>query len=112
LELFQQMQQEGVQPGPVTFAGFLNACASIVALEEGRDVHEQVIQSGCESNVFVGTSLVDMYVKCGSMEDALRVFNKLPSLNVVSWTAMLKDMPFMAMERKLLDILSECVKKV
>ncbi len=90
LELFQQMQREGVQPGPVTFAGVLNACASIVALEEGRDVHEQVIQSGCESNAFVGTSLVDMYVKCGSMEDALRVFNKLPSLNVVSWTAMLK----------------------
>jgi pentatricopeptide repeat protein len=90
LELFQQMQREGVQPGPVTFAGVLNACASIVALEKGRDVHEQVIRSGCESNAFVGTSLVDMYVKCGSMEDASRVFNKLPSLNVVSWTAMLK----------------------
>jgi pentatricopeptide repeat protein len=90
LELFQQMQLEGVQPGPVTFAGVLNACASIVALKKGRDVHEQVIRSGCESNAFVGTSLVDMYVKCGSMEDASRAFNKLPSLNVVSWTAMLK----------------------
>ncbi len=35
LELFQQMQQEGVQPNTITFVGFLNACASEAALEEG-----------------------------------------------------------------------------
>jgi pentatricopeptide repeat protein len=70
LELFQQMQQEQVQPMPVTFVGVLNACASVRALEEGRCVHEQFIQSGCKSDVFVENSLVDMYAKCGSMEDA------------------------------------------
>ncbi len=36
LKLFQQMQWEAVQPNPVTFVGVLNACASVVALEEGR----------------------------------------------------------------------------
>jgi pentatricopeptide repeat protein len=89
LELFQQMQQEGVQPNHVTFVGVLNACASVIALEEGRRVHQQIIQSGLESDVFVGSSLVDMYAKCGSIEDACRVFNKMPSRNVVTWTAML-----------------------
>ncbi len=89
LELFQQMQPEGVPPDPVTFVGILNACASLQALEEGRHTHEQIIQNSCESNVFVGSSLVDMYAKCGSMEEAWRVFNKLPSHDVVSWTAML-----------------------
>jgi pentatricopeptide repeat protein len=34
-------------------------------------------------------SLIDMYAKCGSMNDTWRVFNKMPSRNVVSWTAML-----------------------
>ncbi len=89
LELFQQMQQEDIWPDPVTFVGVLNACASVLALEEGRRAHEQIIQSGCESDVFVGSSLVDMYAKCGSMEDAQIVFNKMPSRNVVSWNAML-----------------------
>ncbi len=42
LELFQQMQQEGVQPNSVTFVGVLNACASVLALEVGRSVHEQI----------------------------------------------------------------------
>jgi hypothetical protein len=37
------MQQEGVQPNTVTFVGVLNACASIMALEEGRHAHEQII---------------------------------------------------------------------
>jgi pentatricopeptide repeat protein len=46
LELFEKMQQEGVQPDSVTFVGVLNACASILALEEGRCVHQDIIQSG------------------------------------------------------------------
>jgi pentatricopeptide repeat protein len=40
LELFQQIQQEGVRPNSVTIVGVLNACAGIVALEEGRCVHQ------------------------------------------------------------------------
>ncbi|KAH9542352.1 hypothetical protein CY35_13G000700 [Sphagnum magellanicum] len=84
LELFHQMQQKGVQPTPMTLIGVLNACASMFALQEGRCTHEQIIESGWESDVFVGSSLVDMYAKCGSMEDAERVFNKMLSRNVVT----------------------------
>ncbi|CAK9881683.1 unnamed protein product [Sphagnum jensenii] len=90
LELFQQMEQKGVEPDPVTFVGVLNACASVSALEEGRRIHQQIIQSGLESAVFVGSSLLDMYAKCGSIEDAQKVFNKMPMHDVVTWTAMLK----------------------
>ncbi len=89
LELFQNMQQEGVHPDSVTFVGVLNACASIMALEEGRRAHEQIIQSGCESDAFVGSSLIDMYAKCGSMEEASRVFNAMPSHDVSSRNALL-----------------------
>jgi pentatricopeptide repeat protein len=83
------MQQEGVQPNSVTFAGVLNACASVVALEDGRCVHQQIVECGWDSNVFVANSLVDMYAKCGSIEDALRVFNKMSFHDVVSWNAMI-----------------------
>ncbi|CAK9878571.1 unnamed protein product [Sphagnum jensenii] len=89
LELFQQMQLAGVELDPVTFVGVLNACASVVTLEEGRHAHEQIIQSGCESNVFVGSSLVNMYAKCGSLEDAQRVFNRMPVRDVVCCNAMI-----------------------
>jgi pentatricopeptide repeat protein len=89
LGLFRQMQSKGMSPDTFTFVPVLNACASLRALKEGRYVHERIIQSGCESDVFVRSSLIDMYAKCGSMEDAWRVFNRMPSRDVVTWTAML-----------------------
>ncbi|CAM6016945.1 unnamed protein product [Sphagnum balticum] len=83
------MRQAGMQPNSVTFAGVLNACASGVALEEGRSFHYQIIQSGLELDVLVGSSLVDIYAKCGSIQDSWRVFNKMPSQNVATWNAIL-----------------------
>jgi len=43
--------------------GVLNACANVVALEEGICVHEQILQNGLESDVFTRSSLVEMYAK-------------------------------------------------
>jgi pentatricopeptide repeat protein len=86
---FRQRQQEGVQPDSATFVGMLNACACVLALEEGRCAHEQITQSGCESNVFVGSSLVNMYAKCGSLEDAQRLFNRMPIHDVVCCNAII-----------------------
>ncbi len=89
MQLFEQMQREGVRPNKFTFVQVIKACAGLVRLEDGRLVHEQLIQSGCESNVFLENSMVDMYAKCGSIEDACRVFNKMPARDVVSWTVII-----------------------
>jgi len=82
-EVFQQMMGRGGAK-PCYFIGVLNACASIMALEEGRHVHEQIVQHGFESDVIVGSSLIDMYAKCGSIDHAQGPFNRMPSCNVVS----------------------------
>ncbi len=79
-----------MQPDSLSFVGVLKACANMVVIAEGRCVHQQIIQSGLESDVFVGSSLVDMYAKCGSMEDGWTAFNKMPSRNVVTWNAILR----------------------
>jgi len=51
-----------MNPNEFTFVEVIKACAGLVAPEDGKNVHEQIIQSGCESNVFVGCSLVNMYM--------------------------------------------------
>ncbi len=89
IELYQEMQQKGMSPDNFTFVPVLNACASLRALEVAKKVHEEIIQSGCEADVFVGSSLVDMYSKCWSIEDACKVFNNMPSRDVVTWNAMI-----------------------
>jgi hypothetical protein len=73
------------------------ACASVVALEDGRHAHEQIIESGWDSDVKVGT----------------RVFNKMPLRDVVSWNAILVGCAMHGhMVRQLLNTLNRCVKKV
>jgi hypothetical protein len=51
-----------MNPNEFTFVEVIKACVGLVAPEDGKNVHEQIIQSGCESNVFVGCSLVNMYM--------------------------------------------------
>ncbi len=68
----------------------IRAFAGLGAFEDSRLIHEQLIQiSGCKPDVFVGTNLIDMYAKCGSIEDAWRVFNKMPSQDVITWNNMI-----------------------
>jgi len=62
------MQPVAVRLGPVSFVGVLNACAGVLALEEGTCAHKQIIDSGWDLDVFVSNSLIDKHAKCGSME--------------------------------------------
>eukprot|EP01018_Ginkgo_biloba_P029528 Gb_22668 [translate_table: standard] len=89
LQLFYQMQRGGIKPTEVTFASVLRACASLTAMEQGKRVHNHIIKTGFEVNVFVGSALVYMYAKCGSIKDARHVFDKTPAQNVVTWNALI-----------------------
>lgn len=89
LEMFRQMQLTGVKANVITFASVLPACASLAALKQGKEAHEGIIRCKIEENDFVETALVDMYAKCGSIEDASKVFDKMSKQNVVSWNAMI-----------------------
>ncbi|KAJ7517806.1 hypothetical protein O6H91_21G040700 [Diphasiastrum complanatum] len=89
LALYEQMKLEGVQPSNVTFVLLLKACASLAALEQGKQLHSDIIKRGFQSDVIVGNTLVDMYAKCGRTKDALELFNNMSERNVVSWTAMI-----------------------
>ncbi|KAJ7546162.1 hypothetical protein O6H91_08G027800 [Diphasiastrum complanatum] len=89
LALYEQMKQEGVQPNNVTFVPLLKVCASLAALEQGKQLHSEIIKRGFQSDVVVGSTLVDMYAKCGCTEDARELFNNMSERDVVTWTAMI-----------------------
>ncbi|KAJ7569689.1 hypothetical protein O6H91_01G088800 [Diphasiastrum complanatum] len=89
LALYEQMKQEGVQPNNVTFVLLLKACASLAGLEQGRQLHSEIVKRGFQSDVVVGSTLVDMYAKCGCTEDARELFDNMSERDVVSWNAMI-----------------------
>jgi pentatricopeptide repeat protein len=88
-KLFDQMQQERVVPNRITYLSVLNACANPSNLEWGKKIHSHALGAGFVSDGSVGNALVNMYAKCGSMEDARRVFDGMVKRDVVSWTAMI-----------------------
>lgn len=89
LELFREMQSVGLKPNVNTFTSILPACTNLGALDQGKEIHEEVIRSGFQSNVFVESALVDIYAKCGVLMDARRLFDKMYQRNAVSWTAII-----------------------
>lgn len=88
-DLFARMIFEGIKPNKVIFLSVLKACASGGSLLEGRLVHDKSIRYGFESDLAIGNTLVVVYSKCGSLEEAERLFGTLTGRNVVSWCAMI-----------------------
>ncbi|OVA17991.1 Pentatricopeptide repeat [Macleaya cordata] len=76
LELFVEMENFGIKPDEVTLATVLSACARLGALDFGKRLHQQYIESGFYGhNPIVVTAIVDMYAKCGSIETAVNIFH-------------------------------------
>lgn len=89
LELYDRMRLDGFELDNFTFVPVLEACTDLEDLEAGQEVHVAVIDGGYEQDVVVGTALVNMYGKSGSLDDAMYVFNRMPEWNVVCWNAMI-----------------------
>ncbi|XP_020592293.1 putative pentatricopeptide repeat-containing protein At5g59200, chloroplastic [Phalaenopsis equestris] len=92
LKLYTVMQRSSIARTRSTFSALLRACASIGTLKQGMMLHAQLCKSPFYSNVYVGTSLVDMYAKCGSIVDAKPSFREIISPNVASWTALINGL--------------------
>ncbi|WOL11625.1 hypothetical protein Cni_G20389 [Canna indica] len=89
LSLYYQMLGCGLVPDNFTFPFVLKACSALSALESGREIHDLVVRNRWESDVFVGAALIDMYAKCGCVDDARGVFDRMPNRDVVLWNSMI-----------------------
>jgi pentatricopeptide repeat protein len=89
LNLFCQMQLTDVVPNEVTIVGVLQACAHLATLHQAKRIHGYIIRSEFDSNVYVATALIDMYAKCGRINIARQLFEKMSTRDVVTWNAMI-----------------------
>ncbi|XP_057848024.1 pentatricopeptide repeat-containing protein At2g33680 [Cryptomeria japonica] len=104
LRLFCEMKQAFTLPNQFTFAIILKACADSLFLELGKVVHANVITSQLDLDVPLWNALIDMYVNCGKIDDAFRVFNRMPERDLVSWNAILAGYVQNGYDKKALDL--------
>ncbi|GAY32528.1 hypothetical protein CUMW_273870 [Citrus unshiu] len=80
---------------PSTYADLIFVCSSLRSLQLGRKVHDNILSSKCQPDVVLHNHILNMYGKCGSLEDARMVFDEMPQRNVIespdlaSWNAII-----------------------
>lgn len=90
LLMYQNLQKLGFKPDDVTFVSILRACSCISALERGKLIHVDIVDSGLESLLFVRNALIDMYGKCGHLKDAYAVFRRsFLKIDIVTWNTLI-----------------------
>lgn len=89
LSLFFQMGSEGYQPNCFTFTSITAACANLTVLSCGQQVHGGIIRRGFDKSVPLINALIDMYAKCGNINDSHKLFCDMPQRDLVSWTTMM-----------------------
>ncbi|VVA11193.1 PREDICTED: pentatricopeptide, partial [Prunus dulcis] len=89
VDLFLQLEVSGIEPDAVTIASVLPACGDLSALLLGKRIHEYVERKRLRPNLLLENALIDMYAKCGCLQDAREVFDAMKFQDVVSWTSMM-----------------------
>ncbi|XP_009104399.1 pentatricopeptide repeat-containing protein At3g62890 [Brassica rapa] len=108
LGLFREMQLSKIRPNEFTLSAVLSACGRLGALEEGRWVHAYVDKYNVEIDVVLGTSLIDMYAKCGSLERAKLVFVSLGcKKDVKAYSAMMCCLAMHGLTEECFQLFSE-----
>jgi len=92
-ELFRGMLQvDNVKPNEYTLVSLLIACTELGSLNLGLRIHEFAVKNGFDLGVFLGTALIDMYSKCGSLKDAKRVFDSMDVKSTATWNSMITSL--------------------
>ncbi|CAN0924156.1 Pentatricopeptide repeat-containing protein At2g02750 [Linum grandiflorum] len=72
---FKKMQSSGTVPSLKSVTSLLRACASLLAMQHGREIHGYAIRTDLHTDVFMATALIDLYMKCGNFSWARRIFD-------------------------------------
>lgn len=111
LRVYGGMEMErSVDPDEVTMIGVVMACAQLEDLELGRKFHRYVRDRGLNMGVKLANALLDMYVKCGDLEKAKELFERIEEKTMVTWTTMVMGyakLGYLDVARRLFDAMPE-----
>ncbi|KAK9144132.1 hypothetical protein Sjap_004035 [Stephania japonica] len=110
LVIYCKMIGNGFQPDQGTFGSVISTCGALAMLGFGRAVHLSVIKTGFEQDKVVMSSLITMYSKCGSVNDAVLVFEGTGKQDTVTWNAMIAAKAYHGSAAEAFDLYSLMLK--
>ncbi|KAG8380207.1 hypothetical protein BUALT_Bualt07G0169400 [Buddleja alternifolia] len=92
VELLEVIQNEGLEVDLPRYMRLMKECGENEALSEAKSVHEHLLKSILQLEVKTYNKILEMYSKCGSMDDAFAVFDKMLKRNMTSWDIMISGL--------------------
>lgn len=90
VRMYNLMRRKGIGPVSFTFTALLKGCCGVVGVDLGRQIHGQVVRlGGFGFDLYVGNTLIDMYVRCECLDCARKVFDEMCDRDVISWTSLI-----------------------
>ncbi|KAF3448325.1 hypothetical protein FNV43_RR09038 [Rhamnella rubrinervis] len=89
LSFFLQLERSDISADSYSLTAALAACGQLSFLQLGKSIHSKVVKLGVESSIVASNCLIDMYGKCGSVDEAILVFNKMADRDTISWNSVI-----------------------
>ncbi|KAI8001073.1 Pentatricopeptide repeat-containing protein [Camellia lanceoleosa] len=101
--MFNRMRHKGIQPSSVTVLSLLSGVFDVTHVQY---VHACTIQYGFESDLALVNSMLNVYGKCGRVEDARDLFESMETRDVVSWNSLVSNYALVGNIREIFHLLS------
>lgn len=111
LVVFGQMQSDGVHLGKHVLPSVLTACAGLGALDQGKWIHKYAKRKNFKLESVLGTSLIDMYAKCGCLDMSWEVFKNMKYKELHSWNAMIGGLAIHGRGHDCIELLNKMSKE-
>lgn len=89
VELFDRMVKLGFQPDQLSVISVASALGQLVNITNGSEIHAYALKQGFGYSLEVGNALIDMYSKCGHINYAKAIFDRMHMRDHISWTTMI-----------------------
>ncbi|KAL7129277.1 hypothetical protein ABFS83_13G054800 [Erythranthe nasuta] len=106
---FLKMIRNGIRPNPLTLSSLLSASASLAFLSLGQQLHSLVFKMEAEHDLSIQNSLISMYTKCGTVNDAHKIFKSITTPNIISFNSMITGFSLNGFGGKALELFKQLV---
>ncbi|KAK2630935.1 hypothetical protein EUGRSUZ_L03691, partial [Eucalyptus grandis] len=107
LVLFQRTWHSCIAVDSTTLSILLKACGALTDLEQGRTIHCLCIKDGFYQDSFIESAIVDVYCKCGSINDAEKAYKNISRSNLVARNAMMMGYAQHGCDREVMELFHE-----
>lgn len=107
LKIFKEMQYRGILSDNIGFSSAISACAGIQALNQGRQIHAQAYLCGFSDDLSIGNALVNLYARCGRIEEAYVVFRKIDHKDKITWNGLISGFAQSGCYEQALEVFSQ-----